>query len=342
MRRRGPLLPAIFRPPAFSGSILRRRHPVFPAIRLAPLFRYAALHARRIRRCGVAVLVLSGTLVTWPATAEDLPGTAPVAPAVERVEEPAPAPHGSQDAAAGDPGPRAVGEPPSGYNWRGPPSAQRDWPGARRDAAFFFGYQFVAVAVLYAAPESFSGWTEEEKSDYNFQKWRDNVTNWTWDSDVWYVNYVLHPYWGATYYIRARERGLNRTESFWYSVLLSSMWEFGAEALAEQVSIQDLIVTPVFGALLGEYVFSPWRERVRATAGELDWTDKVILTFTDPLGVANSWVERAFGIESTLTVQPIGLPTRTAARADAGAFPAAMPAVAPHALPWGLQLHVKW
>ena len=34
------------------------------------------------------------------------------------------------------------------------------------------------------------------------------------------------------------------------NVLLSTLWEYGTEALAEPVSIQDMIVTPVFGALV--------------------------------------------------------------------------------------------
>ena len=74
------------------------------------------------------------------------------------------------------------------------------------------------------------------------------------DDDKFYLNYMLHPYWGATYYIRGRERRLSRWQSLGYSALLSTLYEFGAEAFFEPVSYQDLIVTPLIGSLLGEYV----------------------------------------------------------------------------------------
>jgi hypothetical protein len=83
---------------------------------------------------------------------------------------------------------------------------------------------------------------------------------------------------------RARERGLDKWQSFWFSALLSTLWEFGAEAVAEPVSIQDMIVTPVLGSLVGEYLFSPWRAHIRAKPGPLSFSDKTVLVLTDPLG----------------------------------------------------------
>jgi O-acetylhomoserine/O-acetylserine sulfhydrylase len=63
---------------------------------------------------------------------------------------------------------------------------------------------------------------------------------------------------------RARERGFDERASFWYSFAMSTAYEFGAEALFEQPSIQDLIVTPVGGVILGEY-FIRLRARIGAT-----------------------------------------------------------------------------
>ncbi|WP_367115459.1 DUF3943 domain-containing protein, partial [Marivivens sp.] len=34
------------------------------------------------------------------------------------------------------------------------------------------------------------------------------------DSDDWYINYVVHPYWGGAYYVRARERGYTDRQAF--------------------------------------------------------------------------------------------------------------------------------
>lgn len=96
-----------------------------------------------------------------------------------------------------------------------------------------------------------TGWTDEQKSDYSLSDWWDNVGNPSCDSDDFYINYIVHPYRGATYYVRASERGYDRRGAFWYSVLLSTMFEFGVGALFEAPSIQDLIITPTVGSLVG-------------------------------------------------------------------------------------------
>jgi hypothetical protein len=149
-------------------------------------------------------------------------------------------------------------------------------------------------------PESISGWSDEDKDEYSFRKWRDNVRNPHRDSDTHFINYVLHPYWGATYYVRGQQRGLDRAGSFWYSALLSTLFEFGMEALFEQPSYQDLWTTPVIGSLLGQFWFMPVRERIRARLGPLDWKDKTLLVITDPLGVASEETDNFLGIQTDL------------------------------------------
>ena len=229
-----------------------------------------------------------------------------------------------------------------GYPWRGLSAAQSDWRGVRRDTAYFLGYQFAAIAVLYIAPESISGWDREQKQNYSFSKWRNNVSEPVWDEDRWWINYVTHPYWGGAYYIRARERGLDRAQSFWYSALLSTLFEYGAEALAEPVSIQDLVVTPVVGFLVGEYLFTPLRERIRAKPGKLDWSDKATLFITDPLGVINAETDRLLGVKTTLQWQPIGM-RNPAYAAGMDSLAASPPGYSRSAVPvWGLQLRADW
>lgn len=228
-----------------------------------------------------------------------------------------------------------------GYRWKGAPPDQPDWQGARRDTAYFLGYQFVTIAALYAAPESVSGWDDDDKSDYSFKKWGDNVTNPVWDEDRWWINYVLHPYWGGAYYIRGRERGLDRTQAFWYSALLSTLFEYGAEALYEPVSIQDVVVTPVVGFLVGEYLFAPWRERIRAKPGALGWSDKAALFITDPLGVLNAETDRLLGVKTTMQWQLADMRASTlAAHMDA---PSLLPEYSrSSAQVWGLQIRFDW
>jgi len=182
----------------------------------------------------------------------------------------------------------------------------RDPKGLRRDTWYFVGYQFVAVGILYLMPESTTGWTDEQKSDYSLDIWWENASNPTWDSDDYFLNYVTHPYWGAAYYVRARERGYGHWGGFWYSVLLSSIFEFGAEAIAEQPSIQDLIVTPVVGSLVGTYfvrvrgdIYEKEAHRGYRTTGE-----KWVMVLTDPLGAMNRGVDRMFGRDVEFFVQP--------------------------------------
>ena len=225
-----------------------------------------------------------------------------------------------------------------------PVIAGADWEGLRRDTWYFVGYQAVTVAVLHAMPAEE---TNFDRSGASFDKWRDNVTNPVWDKDDPFVNYVLHPYWGAAYYIRARERGLDRWQSLGYSVLLSTIYEFGAEALYEPVSYQDVVITPLVGWLLGEYVFFPIRESIKAKPGEPDTMDKVALVLTDPLGALNGLTDRIFGVETRVSlapIRPIGPSGPAAAAAFAegrGGWPATH-RPGPSALSWGLHLHVRW
>ncbi|MDR6855837.1 DUF3943 domain-containing protein [Variovorax guangxiensis] len=225
-----------------------------------------------------------------------------------------------------------------------PVIASADWEGLRRDTWYFVGYQAAAVAVLSAMPAE---QTRFDRSNASYGKWRDNVTNPVWDRDDQFVNYVLHPYWGAAYYIRARERGLDRWQSLGYSVFLSAVYEFGAEALFEPVSYQDLFITPLAGWLIGEYVFSPIRESIKAKPGEPDAMDQVALVLTDPLGALNGLTNRIFGVETQVSlapIRPIGPsgPAAVAALAGGrGRWPGP-PGTSPRGLSWGLQLQVRW
>jgi uncharacterized protein DUF3943 len=175
-----------------------------------------------------------------------------------------------------------------------------DWNGVWRDTGILFGSQFVAAGIIYTMPQSASGWSEDQKKN-TFKHYAENFVNPNWDKDIFYLNNVLHPYWGATYYIRGRERGLDIVPSFVYSALISAMYEFGVECFFERPSIQDLIVTPVAGSLLGAFIFEPWRESIKRKQ-ELRWYDHAALIVTDPVGVLSLGIEKLFGITSTIMV----------------------------------------
>jgi hypothetical protein len=84
--------------------------------------------------------------------------------------------------------------------------------------------------------------------------------------------------------------------------LASTAYEFGVEAFFEKPSIQDLIVTPVAGALLGVFVFEPIRNRIKAKP-VLAWYDHLGLFLTDPIGALNGVFEGLLGIKSDIHVK---------------------------------------
>ena len=177
------------------------------------------------------------------------------------------------------------------------PSPVRDKAGLRSDTRYFLTYQIAVIGVLYVMPESMSGWSEEQKSQRRLEIWWDNVKNPEWDNDDLFINYALHPYWGATYFVRAKERGFNNGEALRYSLLLSTLYEFGVEAIFENPSIQDFFVTPIGGYYLGKY-FESVREDIRAEVrhtGILSRRQKLVLALTDPLGSMNRYVRLKLG-----------------------------------------------
>lgn len=200
------------------------------------------------------------------------------------------------------------------------PARSPDARGRRSDTLHFFAYQGVSIAILYALPESVTGWTDEQKENYSLSRWWDNVQDPEWDTDDFFLNYVTHPYWGAAYFVRSRERGYGEYASFWYSAALSASYEFGAEALFENPSIQDLIVTPVGGWLVGRY-FMAVREDIlagNAEVGELPLKQRVVLALTDPLGALNRTVDGWFGLEQRFMFRPFVVTRELPAAAGEG------------------------
>ncbi len=183
-----------------------------------------------------------------------------------------------------------------------------DKAGLIKDTKYFFAYQVAIVGLLYISPQSFSGWSDEQKDEFSFDKYKNNIRHSVWDSDQWDINYILHPYWGSAYYVRARERGYDENAAFWYSAALSASFEFGFEAFFEEPSLQDIIVTPVAGSFLGMY-FMKLRKQIRArlaNGGEKRWSDSWIMGLTDPLGTMNAKTSQWFGDdESSAQLSPV-------------------------------------
>ena len=79
------------------------------------------------------------------------------------------------------------------------------------------------------------------------------MTNWFWDSDVFYTNLLSHPYQGNLFFNAARSNGMTFWESIPYTIGGDLLWELAGEC--ELPSINDAISTGIGGLAIGETTF---------------------------------------------------------------------------------------
>lgn len=94
---------------------------------------------------------------------------------------------------------------------------------------------------------------EDRIFDTSFSKWIDNITQapvWD-DEDSFFTNFVIHPLFGAEYYLFYRARGHSVWGSALGSFIQSALFEYAIEGLVETPSLPDLIFTPAIGTPLG-------------------------------------------------------------------------------------------
>ncbi|MBN1608724.1 MAG: DUF3943 domain-containing protein [Polyangiaceae bacterium] len=75
---------------------------------------------------------------------------------------------------------------------------------------------------------------------------------WRMDNNWFPMNFVYHPWTGASHYAVSRASHLGAIESALNSTLGSSLWEYVLE-FNEKISVNDMIVTPGAGISLGEF-----------------------------------------------------------------------------------------
>lgn len=174
-------------------------------------------------------------------------------------------------------------------------AAEKNWDYLIEQTYTILGLSVATVGLMTFLPESITNWTPEDRDFSNLtSKWWDNVSNGpTWDKDEHYLNYVMHPYFGGVYYTAARHAGFDEFESFLYSFTMSTFfWEFGVESFAEIPSIQDVIVTPLFGAAVGEWMYLT-EQKIVANDSEILGSGilgSVSLFFLNPVGNIHYWV----------------------------------------------------
>jgi uncharacterized protein DUF3943 len=114
-----------------------------------------------------------------------------------------------------------------------------------------------------------------------------------WDKDNPIYNYAGHMYAGGAYYILARNANYSTLESFWYTFVISTFfWEYGIEAFAETPSMQDLVITPVFGSMVGEgfYVLQNYILDNNGMLFNSKFWGSVTMVFIDPIGHLSSYI----------------------------------------------------
>lgn len=127
------------------------------------------------------------------------------------------------------------------------------------------GGAVATLAILESLPDDATAWSRAERRQVPFfRRWVNHVkAGPVWDHDKFVFNYVLHPYGGAAYYMSARSCGFNCWGSFLYGFAISTLfWEYGFEAFNEIPSVQDLVITPVVGAVMGECFYRAKRSIV--------------------------------------------------------------------------------
>ncbi|MFA6480982.1 MAG: DUF3943 domain-containing protein [Bacteroidales bacterium] len=104
-----------------------------------------------------------------------------------------------------------------------------------------------------------------------------------WDSDSISWNYGVHPIMGSFSYLTFRNMKGHWAEAFAGAALNSAIYEYLIAGGTQQPSINDLIITPVLGSLLGEGIYQLKKQMLRDK--RLNLFEKVVMTVTDPFEV---------------------------------------------------------
>ncbi len=148
-----------------------------------------------------------------------------------------------------------------------------------------FGCEGISLTILYLSPKSFSKWERPTAESY-----RQNLKNAftklpVVDKDHWYINYLGHPYQGAYLYNALRSQGAKTWQSALFATTHSFIWEFVLEGGNERPSIQDIIVTPLAGSLLGEGIH---QATMAMSRNGFKWYEGIFVVVFNPMFVINN------------------------------------------------------
>jgi len=159
------------------------------------------------------------------------------------------------------------------------------WKKVGRAELIIGGVELVGITVLILSPKKITGWSP----DWTQDAWRNMKHSLSmlpvWDKDDWQINYVGHPIAGSYYYNSLRSQNASIFHSFLFATAESFIWEYFIEATAEKPSTQDLIVTPVVGAILGE---STHRLTMNMRRNGFNFFEKIFVVIFNPMFAINN------------------------------------------------------
>jgi len=159
------------------------------------------------------------------------------------------------------------------------------WKKVGRAELLTGGAEMFGITVLMLSPKEVTGWSPDWTRDAWRNMKRSLSTLPVWDDDDWQLNYIGHPIAGSYYYNSLRSQNVSIVHSFLFATAQSFIWEYFIEATAEKPSTQDLIVTPIAGAILGE---SAHRLTMNMRRNGFNFFEKIFVVIFNPMFVINN------------------------------------------------------
>lgn len=165
------------------------------------------------------------------------------------------------------------------------------WKKMGRAQLFISGTEILCMGILMAMPEEVTKWEPGfiESAKKNLK--RAFTTMPENDEDDWGFNYVGHPIAGSLYYNSIRSQNATIFQSFLFSFAQSAIWEYVIEGMAEQPSLQDLIITPIFGTLLGE---ASHMATISMRRNGFNWIEKITVIVINPFFAVNNGFGKSY------------------------------------------------
>ncbi len=159
------------------------------------------------------------------------------------------------------------------------------WRKMGRAQIFIGGTELICMGILLAMPEEVTKWQPGFLNEAKKNLKRGFTTLPVNDEDGWGFNYIGHPIAGSLYYNSIRSQNATIFQSFVFSFAQSAFWEYVIEGMAEQPSLQDLIITPIFGTILGE---ASHMATVSMRRNGFNWLEKITVIIINPFYAVNN------------------------------------------------------